>query len=73
MKAVTGKDCEQIGVAFGTDAAWYDAAGVPTVVFGPGSIAQAHTADEWVPLIEVEQAADAIYEFISRWNLLQTK
>jgi acetylornithine deacetylase len=64
VKVMTGKNCEQIGVAFGTDAAWYDAAGVPTVVFGPGSIAQAHTADEWVPLLEVEQAAEVIYRFV---------
>jgi acetylornithine deacetylase/succinyl-diaminopimelate desuccinylase-like protein len=65
VNTVTGKNCTQIGVAFGTDAAWYDAAGVPTVVFGPGSITQAHTADEWVPLAEVDQSAEALYQFVT--------
>jgi acetylornithine deacetylase len=32
-------------------------AGVPSVVFGPGSIAQAHTADEWIALDQVAAAA----------------
>ena len=44
------------------------AAGVPCVVFGPGSIEQAHTADEWVPLAEVEQASEALYRFTVDWE-----
>ena len=36
------------------------AAGVPTVVFGPGSIDQAHTCDEWIDVAEVEIAAAAL-------------
>ena len=35
---------------FGTDAGVFSAHGIPGVVFGPGSIAQAHTADEWVAI-----------------------
>ncbi len=64
VKKTTGGNCRSLGVTFGTDAACYDAAGVPTVVFGPGSIEQAHTADEWVPLDEVQQATDAIYRLL---------
>lgn len=41
-------------VAFGTDAALFSAAGIPSVVMGPGSIAQAHTATEWVEVAQVE-------------------
>jgi acetylornithine deacetylase len=33
---------------------------VPSVVFGPGSIAQAHTADEWIDLDQVDKAADIL-------------
>jgi acetylornithine deacetylase len=40
-----------------TNAGFYSAAGIPTVVFGPGSIEQAHTADEWISLEEVEASA----------------
>jgi acetylornithine deacetylase/succinyl-diaminopimelate desuccinylase-like protein len=61
------------GVAFGTDAACYDAVGVPTVVFGPGSIEQAHTADEWVPLVEVDQASEAIYRFIADFSVAPSR
>ncbi|MCS7015008.1 MAG: M20 family metallopeptidase [Gemmatales bacterium] len=50
-------------VAYGTDASTLQAAGIPCVVFGPGDIAQAHTADEWIELRQVEQAADILYRF----------
>ena len=48
---------------FGTNAAAYAAAGALTVVFGPGSIDQAHTADEWLPLDELHQASEILYRF----------
>jgi acetylornithine deacetylase len=50
-------------VPYGTDAATIAQAGVPSVVFGPGDIARAHTCDEWVPLDQVEQAAEILYRF----------
>jgi acetylornithine deacetylase len=37
-------------VAFGTEAGIFKSAGIPTVVCGPGSIAQAHQPDEYVSL-----------------------
>ena len=48
-------------VPYGTDAATLAWAGVPSVVFGPGDIAKAHTVDEWVPLDEVEMASNILY------------
>ncbi len=48
-------------VPFGTDAATISFSGIPAVVFGPGDIAQAHTNDEWVPLDEVEHAAEILF------------
>ncbi len=41
-------------VAFGTDAALFAGAGIPGVVVGPGSVAQAHTAREFVEVTQVE-------------------
>lgn len=55
-----------VGVPYGTDAAAFAHAGVPSIVFGPGSIDQAHTADEWLPLDQLEHAADALVEFARR-------
>jgi acetylornithine deacetylase len=48
-------------VPYGTDASTLAEAGIPSVVFGPGDIAQAHTCDEWVDLAEVEQASEVLY------------
>jgi acetylornithine deacetylase len=58
------RPCALVGVPYGTDAAFYASTGVPSVVFGPGSIAQAHTADEWVDLDQVEKAAEVYYRFV---------
>lgn len=40
-------------------------AGIPTVILGPGSLAQAHAPDEFVEIAQLEQAVD-IYEQIAR-------
>ena len=37
-------------VDFWTEASLFSQAGMTALVFGPGDIAQAHTADEWVSL-----------------------
>jgi acetylornithine deacetylase len=45
-------------VDFWTEAALFSQAGLNAIVFGPGDIAQAHSADEWVALSQLQQAAD---------------
>ena len=54
---------EKIGAVYTTHAAQYAAADVPAVVFGPGFIEQAHTVDEWLPLAQLQQAAEILYRF----------
>jgi acetylornithine deacetylase len=44
-------------VDFWTEAALFSRAGCTTFVYGPGDIAQAHSADEWVALQDLETAA----------------
>ena len=61
-------ECRRVGVSYATDAAVLAAAGIPAVVFGPGSIAQAHTADEWIDLGEVRQAAEIYYRFAATFR-----
>lgn len=60
IDAVVGRHQVQV-VAYGTDASTLAAAGIPSVVFGPGDIAQAHTRDEWVSLEQVEKAGEILY------------
>lgn len=62
--------CRREGVEEGLDgmSAWVDAgllneAGTPAVCFGPGSIEQAHTAEEWVRVDEIEAAARILEAF----------
>ncbi|MCC6127099.1 MAG: M20 family metallopeptidase [Pirellulales bacterium] len=52
------------GAAFATDAALFARAGTPSVVFGPGFIEQAHTADEWLPLDQLHQAVTILDRFV---------
>jgi acetylornithine deacetylase len=42
-------------VAYGTEGGLFSLAGVPTVVIGPGSIDQAHKADEFIAVGELEK------------------
>jgi acetylornithine deacetylase/succinyl-diaminopimelate desuccinylase-like protein len=52
-----------IGVPFGTNAPHYARTGCPTVVFGPGSIDQAHTADEWLEVEQLQSASEILFDF----------
>jgi acetylornithine deacetylase len=53
---LVGKNRTQT-VPFGTEAGHYQAAGIPTVVCGPGSIDQAHQPDEYITLEQLEAGA----------------
>jgi acetylornithine deacetylase/succinyl-diaminopimelate desuccinylase-like protein len=52
------------GVDFFCDAAVLSAGGIPSVVFGPGDIAQAHTADEWISLASLERGKNLLLNFL---------
>jgi acetylornithine deacetylase/succinyl-diaminopimelate desuccinylase-like protein len=61
-----GQDPQVVTMDASTDASRFNEAGIPTVVFGPGDIAQAHTADEWIDLREVETASTIFRELIEK-------
>ncbi len=52
--AAAGLPTETESVAFGTDAGVFAGFDLPGVVIGPGSVEQAHTAREYVPVDQVE-------------------
>jgi len=65
--------CEAVGVKAITEgAAWYSDAGPfsrtcrEVAVFGPGSIAQAHTVDEFIEIAELIKGAHIIDRFLDR-------
>jgi len=51
-------------VAWGANAGIFKQAGIPCVILGPGSIRQAHTADEYVDLAEVAKAIGVYAQII---------
>jgi acetylornithine deacetylase len=53
-------------VSYATEAGLFQAAGVPAVVCGPGDIAQAHTADEWIEVSELERCL-AFLRHLADW------
>lgn len=54
-----------LGVDFFCDAAVLSAGGIPSVVFGPGDIAQAHTTDEWISLESLERGRNLLLRFLN--------
>ena len=54
---------EPAGVQFFCDAAVLAEGGIPSVIFGPGDVAQAHTADEWISLAELERGKNRLLKF----------
>ncbi len=54
MERLTGKPALQ-SVSYGTEAGLFHAAGVPSIICGPGSIARAHRPDEFVTVAELAE------------------
>ncbi len=52
-------------VDFWTEASLFSAGGYTALVYGPGDIAQAHTADEFVTLAQLQRYADSVDTIIN--------
>ena len=55
------------GMSAWTDAALLNAAGIPTICFGPGDIGLAHAAEEFVPIAEIETATRVLGRVVVDW------
>lgn len=64
IKAVCGEAAIE-AAQYATDAGIYNAVGIPTLVFGPGNIAQAHTDAEYIDLDQLNQAVAIIERFVT--------
>ena len=59
-----GSKC--VGASWFSDAGVFAVDGTPAIAFGPGSIAQAHTKDEWIAIRDLDQGVEFLRDFISR-------
>ena len=55
------------GLSAWTDAALLNAAGIAAICFGPGDIALAHAAEEYVPVSEIESATEVLTSVALEW------
>lgn len=54
-----GMNTEPTGFSMGTDGRFWQAKGVPTIIYGPGDPGTAHIPDEWVGIEEIMDATRA--------------
>jgi len=62
-----GEPIRHEGMSAWTDAALLNEAGIPAICYGPGDIVLAHSAEEWVPLDEVERATRVLQRLATNW------
>lgn len=69
LQSCAGRDARPRveGMTAWVDGAYLNEAGIPAVCFGPGSIAQAHSADEWIKAEEIRLGAKILEDFVRRF------
>ena len=53
-------------VSYGTEAGFFQRMGIPSIVCGPGSIEQAHRADEYVALEQLAECEAFLNRLVAR-------
>ena len=64
VRALTRDDAVR-KVAYGTEGGQFAAAGIPTIICGPGDIRQAHRPDEFIDLDQIRRGEDFMTRFIA--------
>ena len=64
IAALTGDDTRH-KVAYATEGGQFTNSGIPTIICGPGSIEQAHKADEYVALSEIERCDEFLQKLLN--------
>jgi acetylornithine deacetylase len=66
-EAITGRRPALLGEPYGADMRLFiNEGGTPCVMYGPGDVKVAHSADEHVPLVEVEECARVLAAWVVR-------
>jgi acetylornithine deacetylase len=53
-----------VSASYATEAGLFQAAGMPTVICGPGSIDQAHKPNEFIEIGELEACATFVHRLV---------
>lgn len=70
VESVTGRRPALIGEPYGADMQMFvNVGGTPCVIFGPGDVKVAHSADEHVPIAQVEDCARVLAEWVRRESI----
>ena len=56
-------------VSYGTEAGFFQQAGIPSIVCGPGSIEHAHKPDEFVPLAQLAECEQFMHRLVGRLSV----
>jgi acetylornithine deacetylase/succinyl-diaminopimelate desuccinylase-like protein len=64
----SARQAKPAGVHYFCDASVLAHGGIPSIVFGPGDIAQAHTADEWISLRSLERGRQMLLQFLKSFS-----
>jgi acetylornithine deacetylase/succinyl-diaminopimelate desuccinylase-like protein len=68
IKILVSLGSQLTGASWFCDAAFFSVEGTPAVAIGPGSIAQAHTADEFIEVAELERGAEFFTNFLRNFS-----
>lgn len=69
VRVIGGDNSDMLAASFGAEAGQYQQAGFSTVICGPGSIDQAHQANEYIEISEIEKCMlfmDKLFAEMSR-------
>jgi formylaminopyrimidine deformylase len=66
-KIATGTEAPIVSWASVSDAGWFAKAGIPAVIYGPGSLKRAHIVNEYVEVGELVTAAKTIALTVADW------
>ena len=64
----SARQARPAGVHYFCDASVLAHGGIPSIVFGPGDIAQAHTADEWIAVRSLDRAGQMLLKFLKSFS-----
>lgn len=50
-----------------TDGGWLNYFDIPTILYGPGELKEAHSVNEKIKIKDLENFSDVLYQFLKEW------